>query len=205
MSSKKKSRSRPSINHQNRRNTSTSPLIDKASSLDSEVDSNWGLSVSVQKQLWTDIERQGGFSNLNLASLCDNKEDVYGRPGSSLRRKVQNKVDRWKTKKAAEFENIKRNLGFTQDNSFVLSNDDNNNDAKQRTNKTQQQSSTTREKSQQPVATKKGGDCKSFFSSFTRYSKKSSSEKKELTMDDLVIDRKFCNFLNVHLLHSLTS
>lgn len=56
-----------------------------------------GLPQTVLKQLLIDIEQaHGGLLGLKLTSLCNKKPDIYGRPGSALRRKVQNKTFRLK-------------------------------------------------------------------------------------------------------------
>jgi len=55
-----------------------------------------GVPQTVLKQLLIDIETHGGLVGLKLTSLCNKKPDIYGRPGSALRRKVQNKTCRLK-------------------------------------------------------------------------------------------------------------
>ena len=56
-----------------------------------------GLPVEVLTQLLQDIEDQGGWHEaFQLKSLCAAKPEVYGLPGSALRRAVQNKTQRLK-------------------------------------------------------------------------------------------------------------
>ena len=61
-----------------------------------------GLSLSIQKQLALDIEGlHGGASSLkkggrvSISNFLDNREDLYGRKGSDLRRRVSRKAYRW--------------------------------------------------------------------------------------------------------------
>ena len=53
-----------------------------------------GLREIVLKALLVDIESAGGFASptFSLKRICDLKPDIYGSPGSDLRRQVQNKV-----------------------------------------------------------------------------------------------------------------
>jgi hypothetical protein len=55
-----------------------------------------GLTTAVKVQLLDDILKSGGFEFLKLAKLCDQKPDIYGDPGTHLRRKVQNTAFTWK-------------------------------------------------------------------------------------------------------------
>jgi hypothetical protein len=61
------------------------------------------LTLNIQKQLAQDIEKGGGIESLftcseqKVNSLCNAREEVYGRRGHHIRRKIQNKVNRWKT------------------------------------------------------------------------------------------------------------
>ena len=55
-----------------------------------------GLSFSTNKELFLDIQQRGGIDKFKLESLCDEKEEIYGFPGTKLRRQVQNKVDHLK-------------------------------------------------------------------------------------------------------------
>jgi hypothetical protein len=56
-----------------------------------------GLPMVVLTQLLQDIEDQGGWHDaFKLKTLCAAKPDVYGLPGSVMRRAVQNKTQRLK-------------------------------------------------------------------------------------------------------------
>jgi len=79
--------------------------------------SAWGLTPEIELELLTDIEQQGGLGQVNLKRLCTEKSCTYGEKNSTLRRKIQNQVDRWKRKSAAEFDQIKRNIGYVSQQS----------------------------------------------------------------------------------------
>ena len=56
-----------------------------------------GFPMEALKQLLQDIEDQGGWhETFKLKTLCDAKPDVYGLPGTAMRRAVQNKTQRLK-------------------------------------------------------------------------------------------------------------
>jgi hypothetical protein len=54
------------------------------------------LSTAVEKQLLQDTLRAGGFEFVGCKEICDEKPEIYGKPGSALRRQIQNKFDKWK-------------------------------------------------------------------------------------------------------------
>jgi hypothetical protein len=60
------------------------------------------LTLNIQKQLAQDIEKGGGIESLltgsdqKVNSLCNSRQEVYGRRGHPIRRKIQNKIYRWK-------------------------------------------------------------------------------------------------------------
>lgn len=180
MSSKRKSK--------RRQKASATPSFDVVSDESlAEEEAEWGLRPSVQRSLLQDIEEQGGLDVVDLASLCNAKPDVYGLPRSPLRRKVQNKVDRWKTKSSSEFDAIKRNLGVT---SAPASNEETGlaktrKDAEPRNAQKQQKSSKSSTK-KAPVTKKKPS-----FGSVAQYAKKSSGTNDDSIMDNLEIDRAY--------------
>ena len=77
---------------------------------DKEKDKVWGLPIQTQRRLLEDIECAGGLFDLDLCEFCEGREKDYGWPGSPLRRRVQNKVDRWKKKTSVEFEKVRKKL-----------------------------------------------------------------------------------------------
>ena len=62
-----------------------------------------GLKEHLQKQLLKDIEDNGGLRVFSLARLVNEKSDTYGEVDSTLRRQVQNCVDRWKRQTDSEY------------------------------------------------------------------------------------------------------
>jgi hypothetical protein len=67
-----------------------------------EDNKSWGLLLSIQKQLISDIEANGGLAS-SLDQICGEKEDIYGLPHSKHRRKVQNVVKYWRSLTAKAF------------------------------------------------------------------------------------------------------
>lgn len=55
-----------------------------------------GISNFVEEQILRDIEAFGGLASVNLSHICNLKPDTYGQPNSQERKKIQNKVNRWK-------------------------------------------------------------------------------------------------------------
>ena len=71
-----------------------------------------GLPTDVLRQLLQDIEDQGGFQNvLKLKTLCARRPEMYGLPGSALRRAVQNKTQRLKQMNRAAYLELLLSLG----------------------------------------------------------------------------------------------
>lgn len=64
-----------------------------------------GLREIVLKQLLLDIEAAGGLlaPTFSLQHICNLKPDVYGPPGSQLRRQVQNKVHKLRKLKPFQY------------------------------------------------------------------------------------------------------
>jgi hypothetical protein len=58
------------------------------------------------RQLIQDIDSNGGIDLISVRNLCNRKVDIYGTPGSHLRRCVQNQVHRWKTTRKDQFQNL---------------------------------------------------------------------------------------------------
>ena len=56
-----------------------------------------GLPEQTQKDLLLDIKANGGLTAVvsegKLEDICNAKAETYGEPGTSLRKKVQNKID----------------------------------------------------------------------------------------------------------------
>jgi len=68
-----------------------------------------GLPKNIQKQLLFDIQAAGGIQNCNLKSICQKRPSTYG---GENRRKIQNKVNGWKSRlSAAEFNAICKQAG----------------------------------------------------------------------------------------------
>lgn len=74
------------------------------------------LPVHVLKSLAQDIEAAGGIGGrdsrrpFNLPRICNKREDLYGAPGSSRRKAIQNKVDRWRKLTRAEYSAVLESL-----------------------------------------------------------------------------------------------
>jgi hypothetical protein len=90
-----------------RRPPSTSPSLRSPRLLSEDEGSlsttsiHGGLPLNIQKELAQDIEKAGGIKLLFakdhfLDRLCNEREDVYGRRGQSIRQQIQKKVYRWK-------------------------------------------------------------------------------------------------------------
>lgn len=54
------------------------------------------LSLTTEQQLVTDIVEAGGLAQANLISICNLRPEIYGKKGTQLRRKVQNRVAYYK-------------------------------------------------------------------------------------------------------------
>ena len=50
----------------------------------------------IQEQLILDIYQDGGLHRANIAGICNKNPEMYGPARSVQRRRIQNKVDRWK-------------------------------------------------------------------------------------------------------------
>lgn len=79
-----------------------------------------GLPSIVVKELAKEVVFSGGIKDAVSRIICNNNPELFGQPGSELRRQVQNRVQYWKRAKSVnEFEKIARKLGvgreaFTQ-------------------------------------------------------------------------------------------
>lgn len=62
------------------------------------------LSQTIKLQLAQDIQQRGGIDSVSLSRLCNDKDDIYGKANSQLRRKVQNIVARWKKQDVQRYE-----------------------------------------------------------------------------------------------------
>ena len=93
------------------RATFTSSTPPDSNNKDKEQGKKWGLTKNTKRQLILDIEERGGLGICVLKRLCDEKPHLYGQsPDCALRRKVQNKVAKWKNLSAADFQAEKLNL-----------------------------------------------------------------------------------------------
>lgn len=78
------------------------------------------LPIHVLKSLAQDIEAAGGIGGrdsrrpFNLPRICNKREDIYGAPGSSRRKAIQNKVDRWRKLTRAEYSAVLEALNVRQ-------------------------------------------------------------------------------------------
>ena len=75
-----------------------------------------GLLLSIQKQLLQEIEESGGIGDatavpFNLSRICNNRTDVYGKAGSETRRRVRNKVYKWRQLDRAQYFELLATLG----------------------------------------------------------------------------------------------
>ena len=72
-----------------------------------------GLREVVMKALLVDIERGGGLHvpRFSLKHLCNAKPDVYGNPGSELRRQVQNKVQKLRALDGPKYQQVLNYFG----------------------------------------------------------------------------------------------
>ena len=68
------------------------------------------LPKSLVQQLVKDIEQAGGIDNASIKKICDKKPDIYGRPNSLSRRKIQNKAARLKKLTPNEYKSFLRDL-----------------------------------------------------------------------------------------------
>lgn len=66
-----------------------------------------GLGISLSRQLIQDIDDSGGIKQFSLKSICDKKPEFYGSKGTSLRRKVQNKVAKWKALSEEKYQDVR--------------------------------------------------------------------------------------------------
>jgi len=134
---------------------------------------SWGLQPEVQGELLQDIELRGGIGKVDLEALCDEREDIYGKPNTPLRRQVQNLVDRWKKKTTAKFAEVKQKYWHLPSPSPFVGKES----TEANTNHTKALAATPARLS-------------SSFLSHSRYAKKPSSTHIKFTMNNLRIDRK---------------
>lgn len=103
-------------------NSITSSTRRTSGNLVSPSRSSKGLPQHVQKQLLQDIEQFGGigvcppgssFTRLpfKLQHLCKRRCDIYGRPGTDLRKQVENRVQKLKKLKQADYYRLLAELG----------------------------------------------------------------------------------------------
>jgi len=77
------------------------------------VSEDHGLPIPIQKQLLQDILLNGGLKFCKVSKLCDQKPDIYGEPGSSRRRQIQNKATKWRALDTIEFSKLCDSFGTT--------------------------------------------------------------------------------------------
>jgi hypothetical protein len=65
-----------------------------------------GISNFVEEQLLRDIEAFGGIASVNLSHICNLKTETYGAPHSLERKKIQNKVNRWKALSVRDYRRV---------------------------------------------------------------------------------------------------
>lgn len=65
-----------------------------------------GISNLVEEQLLRDIEAFGGIASVNLSHICNLKPETYGEPNSQARKKIQNKVNRWKALSVRDYRRV---------------------------------------------------------------------------------------------------
>lgn len=71
-----------------------------------------GLQSHLDKQLIQDIQASGGRGSFSLAHICDRKQEIYGSPRSSLRRKVANRSDYLRKLSNAEYAQLVSHYGL---------------------------------------------------------------------------------------------
>jgi hypothetical protein len=89
----------PSSAAHSKQDSDSESIVSVASSASSQRS---GLPIFIQKQLAQDIEEAGGIqafkgkSSQLLSTLCNANEDVYGKRGDPVRKKITKKVAAWK-------------------------------------------------------------------------------------------------------------
>ena len=68
------------------------------------------FEFDLEAQLLRDIENSGGIHSISLRRLCDLKPFLYGEKNSKERKRIQNKVNRWKQFKSKEYKQLLCNL-----------------------------------------------------------------------------------------------
>ena len=95
------------------------------------------LPLSVQQALINNIVNQGGLKHFRLAIICNERPDLFGEPNTSRRRKVRNKVDRWKKLTNSKFDLLYENLNKRCDSNLLEENKSFKNDPTRGTNNAQ--------------------------------------------------------------------
>ena len=92
--------------------SSSSPVSSSNSSTNPQEDHRKPspLEFNLEAQLLRDIENSGGIHSISLWRLCDLKPFLYGEKNSLQRRRIQNKVYRWKQFKSKEYKQLLCNL-----------------------------------------------------------------------------------------------
>ena len=78
------------------------------------------LPINLQRQLLADIEAKGGInaftadSGQSLATLCDQRKQLYGERGDPLRRRIGRKVARWKLLTTEKYLKLLLKFGVTE-------------------------------------------------------------------------------------------
>jgi hypothetical protein len=83
-----------------------------------------GLPLHKQKQLLQAIEGYGGIGDdfgkpFKLNRICKRRTDLYGEPGSELRRQIQNKVHYWRCLPKVEYLELLRSFGISSQPELV--------------------------------------------------------------------------------------
>lgn len=65
-----------------------------------------GISNFVEEQLLSNIEAFGGIASVNLSHICNLKTETYREPHSLERKKIQNKVNRWKALSVRDYRRV---------------------------------------------------------------------------------------------------
>lgn len=83
---------------------------EESESLSSE-DARRGLPLHIQKQLLCDIKSAGGISAcIDFVHLYNRRPEIYGAPSTVQRRKVRNKIQRWKGLTGKQFHQLHEKL-----------------------------------------------------------------------------------------------
>lgn len=105
-------RSMPVLDSEEEDNSSPASLNSSPNPQESRPPSNKrpSFEFDLEAQLLQDIENSGGIHSISLRRICDLKPFLYGEKNSKERKRIQNKVNRWKHFKSKEYKQLLCNL-----------------------------------------------------------------------------------------------